>query len=187
MPVAIVKLKSEGPYSQSKPIGVPKEDKEAAEAYDERTWMEHLHYDENDEVFIPPMAFKKVLDAAAARTGMKRKNKGQATFTKLFVSGVMVVDPVMLGIRKDEFECDMIYADSQGSKGSTSKRVWRRYPTTKAWEATVTFHVLDAEITEAIFKEHLETAGLFVGVGRFRPENGGYYGRFSIVEMEWVK
>jgi hypothetical protein len=36
-----------------------------------------------------------------------------------------------------------------------------------------------------VFAEHLREAGNFIGVGRFRPEKGGYYGRYKVNGIEW--
>ena len=52
-------------------------------------------------------------------------------------------------------------------------------------QATVPFHVLADEITPDVFEEHLKQAGAFVGIGRFRPERGGFYGRFAIKNIKW--
>ena len=41
-------------------------------------------------------------------------------------------------------------------------------------------------ITEEVFRYHLEQAGTFIGIGRFRPRNNGYYGRFKLDSMEWL-
>jgi len=53
------------------------------------------------------------------------------------------------------------------------------------WKATVSFHVIADEITQDVFEETLRQAGSFVGVGRFRPENGGAYGRWRVEKIEW--
>ena len=47
------------------------------------------------------------------------------------------------------------------------------------------FYILDDTITEDVFKEHLEEAGKFIGIGRFRPRNNGFYGRFAVDKIEW--
>jgi hypothetical protein len=31
----------------------------------------------------------------------------------------------------------------------------------------------------------LEEAGKFIGLGRFRPQNGGFYGRFAVAKVVW--
>jgi hypothetical protein len=45
--------------------------------------------------------------------------------------------------------------------------------------------VLDPIIVEDIFTEVVEAAGLFRGIGQFRPENGGSNGRFIIKTINW--
>ena len=31
----------------------------------------------------------------------------------------------------------------------------------------------------------VEIAGMFIGIGRFRPEKGGTNGRFKITQLDW--
>ena len=38
-------------------------------------------------------------------------------------------------------------------------------------------------ITLSVFRKHLEEAGKFIGIGRFRPRNNGFYGRFEVKEI----
>jgi hypothetical protein len=45
---------------------------------------------------------------------------------------------------------------------------------------------LDETVTPPVFEEHLREAGSFVGVGRFRPRQGGYYGRFVVERVTWA-
>jgi hypothetical protein len=53
------------------------------------------------------------------------------------------------------------------------------------WSATFDVIILDPIISEDIFREMLTMAGMFIGVGRFRPEKGGTNGRFKIEEIKW--
>jgi hypothetical protein len=61
----------------------------------------------------------------------------------------------------------------------------RTFPVVRNWSAQATFYVLDDAITEKAFTYHLEQAGKFIGIGRFRPRNGGFYGRFSVESVTW--
>ena len=36
-----------------------------------------------------------------------------------------------------------------------------------------------------VFSYHLKQAGMFIGVGTFRPRNGGYFGRFEVSKFDW--
>jgi len=185
MATATVRLRSVSPYSQGKHYEVPKLDKESAADYEARTWRERLHYDESGEVFIPPMAFKNCLAEAAKYLSVRIPGKGKATYTKHFESGVLVVDPVYLGMKKDDVQGIWLFVPSDGKRGSGS-RVNKCFPVIPHWEATVVFHVLDETITKDVFRKHLEEAGKFIGIGVFRPRRNGYYGRFEIVEFEWT-
>lgn len=184
MRIATAHLKSESPYSQSRAHETEKLDKETPDAYDKRTWREHCHADKNGRIFIPPMAFKMGLDAAGKMLSRRIKGKGTATYTKFFASGILCIEPVFIQATKDKVQGERVYCNADGKRGS-GKRVWRIFPTIPEWSATVTFHVLANEITKDIFEEHLRQAGAFVGVGRFRPENGGYYGRYKVDRIEW--
>jgi hypothetical protein len=46
--------------------------------------------------------------------------------------------------------------------------------------------ILDPIITEDVFREMVEIAGMFIGIGRFRPEKGGTNGRFRIKSLVWT-
>ena len=49
----------------------------------------------------------------------------------------------------------------------------------------MTFYILDETVTEDVFKNILEQAGAFIGIGRFRPRNNGFYGRFKVEKVVW--
>lgn len=188
MKIATVTLESVSPYSQSREYAseVEKLDRETPAAYDERTWRNHCHVakDGTGRVEIPPMSFKMGLDTAASMLGMKIPGKGQSTYTKFFLSGVLVMEPLILDVKPDDLPCDRIYANADGKRGS-GKRVWRKYPRIDKWSGEVAYTILADEITPQIFEDHLKQAGGFVGIGRFRPQSGGFYGRYKPVSIAW--
>lgn len=183
---AICTLAAVSPYSQSRAHETPKKEKEAPDAYEQRTWREKAHFNDKGEVYIPPMSFKMALDAAAKYLSIQVPGKGKATYTKHFASGCLVMDPVMLGISKDDLVADRIHANADGVRGS-GKRVWRYFPRVDEWQADVEFHVYDDAITKDVFDKVLTEAGRFIGVGRFRPQNGGFYGRFAVEQIKWTE
>ena len=191
MRTAIATLQSASPYSQSRSYSheVEKTPRETPDAYEERTWRHKCHTlpkgsKDEGKLFIPPMAFKLAIDRAAQMLGRQIPGKGKATYTKFFLSGCLVTEPVVLPLAMADVACDRIYANSDGVRGS-GKRVWRNFPRIDEWKARVRFEVLADEITEDVFEEHLRQAGAFVGIGRFRPQSGGYYGRFSVEDIKW--
>lgn len=186
MRIAKVQLKSlfGSPYSQSRPHDVPKKNKERPDDYETRTWREKIHTTPDGNVCIPPMAFKNCLSEAAKYLSEQIPGKGKATFTKHFEAGVIVLEGVTLPIKRDDVECERLFLPSDGKRGG-GRRVWKNCPVIRSWNGTVEFLILDENITQEVFERHLREAGNFIGIGRFRPRQNGFYGRFEVVKTEW--
>lgn len=185
-----VKLEGVSPISYSRYVEQSQNDHESKEDCDKRHWIEKAHWNKEGQAFIPPISLTRALAATAKYLGKTIPGKGKATWTKHFEAGVMVLEaPLLPYWRKDvekspEIYREVILANADGVRGS-GKRVNRYFPTFPSWETSATFYVVDPAITEESFREHLEAAGQFNGLGRFRPRNGGFYGRFRVVDMKW--
>ena len=184
MHIATATITSLTPLSMSRPHHTPKLDKEGADEYEKRTWRERLHYDEDGEVYIPPMMLKNALAEAAKFLSVQIKGKGKATYTKHFEAGVLCVEGIPLGVKKDEVKGEWLYLNADGVRGS-AHRVMRCMPCIPKWGGVARFHVLDDTITAEVFEHHLREAGSLIGLGRFRPRKNGYYGRFEVKEFSW--
>jgi len=184
MKTAICKVKGISPLSFSKFISIKKEEKEGENAFELRTCRERMHYDSNGNVFIPGAMFKNSISAAAKYLSMQIPGKGKSTYTKNIEAGIMCIENLNLNIHKDDVEMETLFVPSQGQRGG-SKRVPKHFPKIKEWEGYVTFVIIDSIITKEVFKRHLEEAGSLIGIGRFRPRNNGYYGRFIVENIEW--
>lgn len=182
----IATLSSISPYSQSRFYEVPKADngRESHADYEERTWRYRLHTDADGRVIIPPMAFKNCLSDAAKYMSVQIPGKGKSTYTKHIEAGVLVYEPVVLPIKAADVPGEWLFLPASGKRGD-GKRVKRCMPRIDRWSGDVSFHILDEIITEEVFRAHLEAAGNFIGVGRFRPRNNGYYGRFKVESLQW--
>lgn len=188
MRICKAKLRSQGRYSQGKHVdqnAVPPLPKEAKDDYEVRTWRERCNVLPDGTVFIPPMAFKKSLDKAASFLGEKIPGKRNATYTKHFLAGVLVQDPLVLPTKKDTIQGEWLFVPADGKPGGNS-RVSRCFPYVDEWAGEVTFYVVDDTITPEVFERTLREAGNLIGIGRFRPERGGFYGRFKVESTEWV-
>lgn len=180
----IAALESLSPYSQSKFYMTPKLEKEGADAYERRTWADRLHVGADGNVFIPPMSFKNCLSEAAKFLSVQIPGKGKATYTKHFEAGILVTDPLVLPLKKADVSGEWLHVPSDGRRGGT-KRVLKCFPVIPHWSGDVVFYVIDETITEEVFEYHLSQAGQFIGLGRFRPRNNGFYGRFKVNEILW--
>lgn len=188
MPIGRVKLVSRSPYSQSRAHDESKKDKEKPDAYDQRTWRHKAHYlpEAPYQIFIPAMALKFCITDAAAYLGERITGRGAATYKKHFTSGILVLDNALIDAYRDKVESVTVFANARGMR-APGPRVKRTFPIIPTWSATVDFQVVDSMITEDVFARTLAEAGKFIGLGRFRPQNGGFLGRFLVDNVEWIE
>jgi len=185
--IATLTLESLSPMSQSRQHEEPKLEGENHDAYDIRTWPHKMHVETRNNrstVVIPSMAIHQALVAAAKYSKRQIPNQGKATWTAKFSAGIMILENPALHVDPEIVQCVAISANADGVRGS-GKRVTRRFPTIPAWRSTFDVHILDPIITEDVFREMVEIAGLFVGIGQFRPQNLGSNGRFRITSLVW--
>ena len=175
------------PLSQSRQHDEPKLDGERPDDYDKRTWRSKLNValrNGKQTVVIPAHGLHQAIAAAAKYSKRQIPGQGKATWTAKFTAGITLMDDPALGIDPSTVDGVTISANADGVRGS-GKRVPRKFPVIPAWSTTFEVLVLDPIITEEIFREMLEMAGMFVGIGRFRPEKGGTNGRFHVDKIVW--
>lgn len=187
MKTATVTIEGTSTLSQSRhysKVEVPPLDKETNDAYERRTWRSRMHVTKDGRVFVPPMSFPRCALESAKRLAIKVPGGKNKTYTKSFEAGLMVTEPLVLDVKAADVPGEELFVPSDGIRGS-GKRVSKVFPMIETWGGTVMFYVLDNLITEEVFRTVIENAGLLVGIGRFRPERGGYYGRFEVKSIAW--
>lgn len=174
-------------YIQSRKLTEVKKEKESYDDFEKRIWREKCNYNpETLEVFIPPMALKQCVDEACKRLAIRIPGRGTSTYAKHFEGGVLVMDGPGLGVKRDAVDGTSIWCSPEGKKGRyAKKRVSRTFPTIRKWRAEVSFWIFDDIIPKDVFERVVREAGAFVGIGSFRPENGGYCGRFQVSKCRW--
>jgi hypothetical protein len=178
------------PYSSSrKTDDVPMLDRESYDDYEHRVWRRKCTVNKDGIVCVPAMAFKQAIDTCAYKLGIKVTGRRGATYKGFFTSGFFCEADAPLHLngkvlKPDDAECVTISANSDGIRGS-GKRVPRSFPVWSQWETEATFIITDDIISPEIFEQHARSAGVVVGVGRFRPEKGGFNGRFRVVDVKW--
>lgn len=186
--IASVTITGMTPYSQSHQHDEPKLEGESHEAYDIRTWRSKLNTAERAgraTVVIPAHGFHQAMAAAAKYSKRQIPGQGKATWTKKFEAGISLLEDPDLGIDPEAVKSITISANADGVRGS-GKRVTRRFPIMNEWATSFDVYILDPIITEDVFREMLEITGMFIGLGRFRPEKGGGNGRFKIASLAWA-
>jgi hypothetical protein len=178
------RITGQSPYSAGRKHSTPHKEKESEDAWEQRTWRERLHTDEQGHVLIPGMAFKLAVESAARYLSLNIKGKGKQTYTKNFTAGVLVPENLVLPVKAKDVACEALFVPSDGKRGG-GRRVIRYFPIVPQWEGLVTFWILDPIITADVFDTVLSTAGKLVGIGRWRPANGGMNGRFLAQQISW--
>lgn len=186
--VATLTLQGITPYSQSRQHDEPMLDGEGRDAYDARTWRSKMNVatrDGAETVVIPAHGLHQCIAAAAKYSKRQIPGQGKATWTAKFLSGIAILEDPALNINPASVGVVTISANADGIRGS-GKRVPRRFPIIPEWSVSFDIYVLDPIITEDIFREMVSIAGMFIGIGRFRPEKGGTNGRFCIASLAWA-
>jgi hypothetical protein len=175
----------QSPISFSKHIQSVKNTGEAHDAFEARTWRERCHTDADGMVIFPGMALKNMLGDTAKFLGEKVPGKGQSTYTKHFDAGIMVVRNLEFGVHVDDVDGETLFVPSDGKKGGGS-RVEKTFPVLAKWEVDAEIIVLDPTLetkVEEVVVRYLHHAGKFIGIGRWRPRNGGMNGRFLVRDV----
>ena len=185
--IAHVTITGITPLSQSRQHDDPKLDGERMDDYDKRTWRSKLNVatrQGKQSIVIPAHGLHQAIAAAAKYSKRQIPGQGKATWTAKFTAGITLLEDPALGIDPATVDGVTISANADGVRGS-GKRVPRKFPIIPAWSASFDVLVLDPIITREVFEEMLTMAGMFIGIGRFRPEKGGTNGRFKIDAIGW--
>lgn len=177
-------IESIAPYCQSRQHGEPRLEGEDPDKHDARTWRHKMHV-VNGSVFIPSRAIHYALMEAAKYSKRQIPNQGKATWTQKFASGIALLEEIDLRIDPETVNFVAVPCHANGVRGS-GKRVIRRFPIIPQWRTEFDVNILDPIITQDIFTEMLEQAGIFIGVGQNRPQNAGTHGRFRVVSVEYI-
>lgn len=163
--------------------------------FEKRTFRERVHSLTDGTVILPPQAVKKCLQDCAKYLSESVQGKGKSTYTKHFMAGTLETDEIILcdangkALKVDELPYERLYVPSDGKQGGT-KRVWRQFCyAPEGWTAKGMLYLLDPILIDKPEKvnEYLEHAGKFIGLCRWRPRNGGMYGRFKVNKFDAIK
>ena len=181
---AVFEIEGVAPLSFSKKIQSEKGEGESHDAFEKRTWRERLHVNDRGNCYIPPMMMKKCVEAAAKFMSENVPGKGNATWTKHFKAGILCTEPLELDVRAEDVDGEWLFVPSNGQSGG-GKRVDKCFPfIAPPWKTQGRFLLLDVNLQEergiAKLEQYLRQAGQFIGLGRFAPRNGGFYGRYKV-------
>lgn len=127
---------------------------------------------------FPAAAFKKAVVSAAKGRKVGRLGLPGIILASVFETSELIplIDP-----KTDKPISDYVI-DIRGARPQGQGMVRRARPRLDAWQCDVEFEYDDDLLDIDLLRELLERGGRNVGVGNFRPEKTGRYGRFEIVE-----
>ena len=174
-----VELTGITPLLQNKPeeYGFDEEwvEKKAGNDYEKEAFQK-LYIDMDGNLYQPATHIERALIEAGKK--IKVKGQGKATYSKLF--GSMVSIPT-LEIPHQETDWEIFKA--LVVIPSTKGRVMRYRPMFRNWKLRFDIEFED-EIPADAVKEGLEIAGRYVGIGDWRPEKKGKFGRFQVTSFQ---
>jgi len=135
-----------------------------------------LYLTDNNEYGLPAMALKaSIIGAAHKDIGLEKTKVRKAIFVKCKDSnGVLPM------------ECDEPVIQEDVVRVGQGQTDLRYRPYFYRWKVALTMELNAEEMNETDLVNLINRAGFGVGVGEWRPENGGEYGRFQVCENESV-
>jgi len=154
-----------------------KKTEEDLEAMAEIEWRGGLYYDKATGPYIPAMMVKASLrdGAKLSRGGKKISRAVQILKDKLPLQYVGPRTPEKLWKKKEFIDMRSVVVQRA--------RLMRCRPIFSNWSLEVEFIYLPDQIDKADLLSYIETAGMLIGMGDFRPDKGGDFGRFSVEEI----
>lgn len=136
-----------------------------------------LYKGEDGSVLLPSVYIKNSITESAKQFKIQGKNK--ATYSKIVGSSVDVM-PFYINLDAGDYEIFRISAVNPMTKG----RMMVSRPKFNKWSASFEIVLNDPQVDVSVINEILEHAGKYVGIGDWRPEKKGMFGKFMITSFK---
>jgi len=135
-----------------------------------------LYLTEDGRPYVPNTYIRNSLIEAGK--SIRIKGRGKSTYSKLLGSSLIVQPDAILIDSTSGWEPFTTTAVNPTTKG----RVMVTRPMFKDWKLSFEAVVLD-DIPEEVFRDILDEAGRYVGIGDWRPAKKGMYGKFIVTKL----
>jgi hypothetical protein len=139
-----------------------------------------LYQDENGKTQLPATYIRNSIVEASQQ--FKIVGKGKSTYSKLVASTVQI-EPFYIELDAGKYEVFRISAVNPMTKG----RMMTERPKYDKWSASFEIILNDDSVPVSVINEILEQAGKYVGIGDWRPEKKGMFGKFMITSFKEQK
>jgi hypothetical protein len=132
-------------------------------------------------LYFPTLAFRRTaIDAGKGRRIGKVAASGVMTGS-LFIAGDHL-ETVLLDPKTDD-PLDAYEVDVRRAVPPGQGAVIRARPRVDSWAAVVSFELDDERVPAELLEELFRLGGNAVGIGNYRPQKGGVYGRFTVERL----
>lgn len=136
----------------------------------------YLYLDEDKKLCQPSTHLIGTMKKAGAK--FQIPGQGKLTYKNLIGSGAVIISPDYIPHEMQKWEID------RRPVVVMRARIVRARPVLTKWALTFTIEYDEDEISKEVLKELLDYSGRRVGIGDFRPEKGGPFGRFICTKFE---
>jgi hypothetical protein len=160
----------------------PKNKGESYEEYEARVWPEKAIVNDKLECLIPGIWVKKAIIGSQTRGKYEipPKGKSKGNMKSSFVAGLSISDSVVTNDSGTPILKTDLISFSKGVVVQHSKILRIRPMLVCPWQCAVTIQLLDGAISEQNVIDCLTWAGFYSGLGDWRIEKGGDFGRFGL-------
>lgn len=151
--------------------------KRKAGAEKEQDVEKKLYLTEQGKIYTPATHIIGTLINASKN--FQIKGKGKSTYSKLVGSSVEVKEEAIVH-KNQKWEKYSISAVNPMTRG----RMIVVRPRLNEWSLTFTLILKDEGISVETIKEILDYAGIYTGIGDWRPEKKGKFGKFMVTEFK---
>lgn len=135
-----------------------------------------LHSYKKGSKFYQP---SEMIEAAMTKAAVNFRMEGKKSY-KDVINGGILVEPIEIIHKNQKFVMDARWGKNPNTRGA----VWVVRPRIDDWTLNFQINLLqDERVTADVLKEILEYAGLYVGIGAWRPK----YGRFEVTSFKEIK
>ena len=139
-----------------------------------------IYQNDKEELYQPSTHIYGALIEAGKHK--KVVGKGKATYSKV-VGYAIEINPFEIKHQKQKWETFSILAVNPNTKG----RNLLHRPMLKEWKLEFECVFDETEIAPSIMKELFDIAGKVAGIGDWRPQKKGPYGKFQVTEWKELK
>lgn len=167
-------------FNRFRDVQIEGKSKKRTGAMAEAEIEDKLYQDEKGKTLLPSVYLKNCIVEASKQ--FKIVGKGKSTYSKL-VASTIDIEPFMIELDCGKYEVFRISAVNPMTRG----RMMTERPRYNKWKATFEIVVNDVAVPISVLNEILEHSGKYVGIGDWRPQTKGMFGKFMITSFKTEK